>query len=765
MGAVAPFLFHSTLSPVVALCGLLVTVACALAMGPVQRPYCLLPLAFLTVTLLLDRRIAARLPVTQDRVTVQASGVIGDLPVATEDGLRFMFLAEAGEGAADRKILVNWYRNRYTGAELEAQVPAVRAGERWRLQLRLRPARGRVNFRGVDAERWYFTDGVYALGQVREGSNVRLAGPAWYNLQHLREQVRDKLLDRVGDTPGFPVLTALAIADRRGLTQHDRAVLSATGTGHLLAISGLHIGLAAMLGFYLGRLVLSCLYIGLQQRLALTLPWLAAWLAALAYSALAGFGVSTQRSLIMLTVAAVAVLSRRNIHPVLGWLIAMAMVLAADPVAPLRAGFWFSFVAVAVLLMVFTPRFGQLAVWRRLLLAQLGISLVMAPLGMLWFQQVSVPGVLANLVAIPVVSMLIVPLILAGLVLLWAPGPLAEWLLGFAAHAAHWLLLALDWISALQPAAFSAIRPPGLLAVLLAMLGAAILMMPRGLPGRFAGLLLMLPLLVPADDSRAGRDVQVDVLDVGQGLSVIVKSARHLLVYDTGPGNGMAGENRLDMVDGTVRPMIEAAGGAPDMVVVSHADLDHAGGLASLMTDYPGAGYLASLPQKRAGIQPCTAPGRWRWDGLVFELLHPSPGLPYLGNDSSCVVSIRGPHLSLLLTGDISHVVEQRLAARGLGTHTVLIVPHHGSSTSSSRALIEAVKPRWAIISAAWGNRFGFPRADVLERYAGPRVPTLNTARCGGIRMIAGPRAGFSIHSARVVRNAIWRWPAAPECP
>jgi len=290
-------------------------------------------------------------------------------------------------------------------------------------------------------------------------------------------------------------------------------------------------------------------------------------------------------------------------------------------------------------------------------------------------------------------------------------------------------------------------------------------LLPRGMPGRAAGLLLMLPLLLPVKPDPGRSQVRIDFLDVGQGLSVLVKSAKHLVVYDTGPGNGLSGKDGLDMVAGTIRPMIDAAGTEPDLVIASHADLDHSGGLQSLMSVFPRAGYLASLPQKTPGIEPCRAPRHWNWDGVEFEILHPSPGLPYLGNDSSCVVSVRGRSLSLLLTGDISHVVERRLAGRGIGVHTVLVAPHHGSSTSSSPALIDAVRPGWAIISAASGNRFDFPRADVLERFSRAGVPALNTARCGGIRMIASAQGEPAVQSARVMRKAIWRWPAGDECP
>lgn len=644
-------------------------------------------------------------------------------------------------------------------------VPKLHAGERWRLQLVLRSPRGRANFHGADAERWYFTQGIAALAYVADGENTRLTGPAWYDLQHWREAVLERLNSNTKGVPAARILTALAIADRRGLSHDDREILSATGTGHLLAISGLHIGLAAFLGFYLGKTSLLLVSTGLRQRLAIVTPWVGAWLAAFLYSALSGFGVSTQRALIMLTVATVVMLCRRNVHPFQAWLIAMSLVLIADPMAPLRAGFWFSFIAVGVLMMLFVPRHKAMPAWRSMFFAQLGISLVMAPMGMFWFQQASLPGVFANLLAIPVVSLLIVPLILLALVVLWVPGPLASWTLSIAGHSANWLLLSLDFLAGFQPPGFGATRNPGLAATVLAMLGAAIIMLPRGVPGRFAGLLLMAPLFLPIGKPPGDTRAQVDFMDVGQGLSVLLTTGNYQLLYDTGPGNGLDGDDRLDMVSGTINPMIKASGRQPDLIVASHADLDHAGGLGSLQSIYPHAAYLASLPVSRAGVSPCSAPSSWTNDGLEFSILHPSGSLPYLGNDSSCVISVNGPGLSLLLSGDISHVVEQRLVDEGLAHHAILSVPHHGSSTSSSQVLIDTVRPAWALISAANANRFGFPRVDVLERYAKSDVATLDSARCGGIRITISSMGELKVSSARASEKAIWRWPALGDCP
>ena len=275
-------------------------------------------------------------------------------------------------------------------------------------------------------------------------------------------------------------------------------MLAATGTGHLLAISGLHIGLAATMGFYIGKLLLCFASFRLKQKYAVITVWVFAWLAALAYSGLAAFGISTQRALIMLSVATVLVLCRRKVQPALAWMVAMSLVLIIDPFAPLSAGFWLSFAAVAVLMTLFVPRQGMLPVWKKLLFAQAGISLLMAPLGLFWFQQISLPGLFANLVAIPFVSLVVVPLILIALPLLWLPGPVAGWLLNAAGLSLGALMKFLEYLSALQPDFLNSTLVPTAASILLAIVGALLLLLPRGVPFRLAGLLLILPVLLPA---------------------------------------------------------------------------------------------------------------------------------------------------------------------------------------------------------------------------------------------------------------------------
>jgi competence protein ComEC len=760
-GAVSPYLFNSTLGSDLALVLLLLTAFIGLRLKADLRVFCLAPVAFLVTTLAINDRISERFPVSQSGTVARLDGVIASLPKSSGDALRFVFVPDTDDPSVPKKILVYWYADR---GEKTSGLPKLQAGERWQLELKLRAPRSRVNFHGMDAERWYFTQGIAATGQVQSGRGKRISGPGPFSLLHWRESVLDKIADEAGEVSTFRLLAALAIADRRDLSPHDRNVFSATGTGHLLAISGLHIGLAAMMGYYAGRIFLVLLPITLKLRFAITLPWLCSWCCALSYSALSGFGVSTQRALIMLTVACVVMVSRRNTHPVLAWLIAMALVLLADPFAPMRAGFWFSFAAVAVLMMLFLPACGRIPAWRRMLLAQFGISLIMAPLGMYWFQQASVPGFLANLVAIPLVSILIVPLILVALPLLALALPVASWLLGTAGILLQWLFLFLEFLSSFQPGLFAATRATGLAMTLLAMLGGAVLLLPRGVPGRYTGLLLMLPLMLPAKPAVSQGQTQIDFLDVGQGLAVLLTSHDYQLLYDTGPGNGLDGENRRDTVNGTIKPAITATGKQPDLVVASHADLDHAGGLASLRRVYPESAYMASLPVAYAGVSPCRTPLKWRQGSLTFEVLHPTPGLPYLGNDSSCVISVNGPGLSLLLSGDIGRVVEQRLVDWGLARHSILTVPHHGSSTSSSQAFITAVSPSLGLVSAALNNRFDFPKADVMVRYSRSRVQIFNTALCGGIRITSKAGGETQVEVARQARNAIWRWPADENC-
>jgi competence protein ComEC len=294
-----------------------------------------------------------------------------------------------------------------------------------------------------------------------------------------------------------------------------------------------------------------------------------------------------------------------------------------------------------------------------------------------------------------------------------------------------------------------------------AALGGLLLLLPRGLPHRFLGLMLIMPVLASGQPPLEGR-LRVDVLDVGQGTAVLLSSQNHLLVYDSGPGDGKV----FQQVDPVILPaMVQAGFTSPDRILISHADLDHAGGAVRLRKLFPTIPINASLPGERLNGRPCVQGLSWEWDGIDFEVLHPGKYLPYRGNDSSCVLSIHLDGVSVLLPGDISAAIEQRLVQHGLGEHDILLVPHHGSKTSSTGAFLNALQPGIALATAGLGNRFGFPRVEIQQRYRELGIPLWSTGACGALRIELQAGGRVLVTSARRARPAPWRWPAAADCP
>jgi competence protein ComEC len=335
-----------------------------------------------------------------------------------------------------------------------------------------------------------------------------------------------------------------------------------------------------------------------------------------------------------------------------------------------------------------------------LLLAQWSMSWVMLPLGITWFGLVAPLGMVANLMAIPWVSLFTLPLTLAGLALSWSwPAP-AEILLDMAARSATWLLQLLAFL----PGLAGSPRPgpaPGTVAVLLALIGALILTLPIRWAKRWLGLGLVLPLLLRQAPLPETDELRLELLDVGQGLAIILQARDHAMLYDTGPG--MPGQ--WSRVDEVLVPAMGALGiEAPERILVSHADLDHAGGLADLRGRFPAARVHAGFGRYRAMSEPCDEQLGWTWGEIDFQVLHPSPWLPYRGNDSSCVLAVSTPTASLLLPGDVGRLVERRLAGLTTRGHVVLVAPHHGSRSSSSAALLDWSKPGLALVSTAWGT-------------------------------------------------------------
>lgn len=670
----------------------------------------------------------ARLPRELEGQDFRVIGQVVDLPLVREDATGFILSVEqAYRGdtpiALRGRIRVNWYDN----------APEIAACGHWQLLLRLKRPRGLINPGGSDSERSALVRGIVATGYVRNGDGNTLLGVPALCIDGIRSAISRGIGARVDDKHDVSLLQAFAVGDTRGLTQHDWEVARANGIPHLIAISGFHVGVAALFGLWLARFAYA-----LVPRLALRVPRpqaqaSLAWLAATIYSALAGFGLPTVRTLLMIAVIALARCLRRPPTGPQSLALAMVAVLLADPLCVLAAGFWLSFIGVAFLMLCLTTR-GQ--GWRGFLhelsAGQMVMTLSLLPLTMWFFGESSLVGALSNLIAVPFVSFVIVPLALLGMVLLGLCPPLATptlWLAGRLAHSQWWLLEIMSgW-----PGAHWYLPEVRLWPLLLATLGAFWLFMPRGVPMRWLSLLLFLPLLWPPRALPAHGGFQLWMLDVGQGLSVLVRTQHHVLVYDA----GARFPSDFDLGSAAVLPSMHALGIEHlDLLVASHADNDHAGGIPAVAEAFPDAERYAGEPERMAvPMAACPCGQIWRWDGVTVRVL-PSGDADGASNDRSCVLLVEGTGGRALLTGDISSRVEPRVAeALEAGPPLVLSVPHHGSRTSSSEAFIDAAGPVLALISAGWRNRFHHPNPKVIERYEAAKVPWLNTATAGAIQV------------------------------
>jgi len=526
----------------------------------------------------------------------------------------------------------------------------------------------------------------------------------------------------------------------------------------LIAISGFHVGVSAVFGVWFAMLIYW-----LWPRCGLWLPRpqaqaAAALLTAGVYSALAGFGLPTVRTLLMIAVVALARCSRRSSGGPQSLALAMIAILLVDPLAILAAGFWLSFVGVSFLMLCLQARGrGLRAFVHELSAGQMVMTVSLLPLTQWFFGEASLVGALSNLIAVPFVSFVIVPFALVGMLLLALCPPLATpvlWLAAQLAHAQWWLLEQM----ATWPGAHWYLPSVQPWALLLALLGAWWIFLPRGMPLRGLGLLLFLPLVLPPRDLPVDGAFQVWVLDVGQGLSVLLRTREHVLVYDAGARY----PSGFDLGESVVLPSIHALGiDRLDMLIISHADNDHAGGAAAVATAFPQAQRYAGEPSRMSfPMTQCLAGQSWQWDGVRFRVLSPAADqLGGKGNDRSCVLLVEGRGGRILLTGDISSKMEPQVAAAlGPGMPPVLLVPHHGSKTSSSAAFIAAIQAPWAVVSAGWRNRFGHPKPEVLARYADAQVPVFNTAEQGAMPLDFPPDAGARREQGwRQRRPRYWR--------
>lgn len=694
-------------------------------------------------------RLDAQLTVDVAKRAGILQGRVIDLPRHGERSTRFTFRVDDSTSMPPalrgRDLVLNWHDARNGNARSARH--QVIAGSRWSLQARLRPPRGLRNPGGFDAERQALLQGIVGTGSVIAPHQARpLAPPA--GLSAWRERMAAAIAAQVqGESARF--IQALALGDTRGLTPQDWDTLRALGLTHLIAISGLHV---TMVSFAMGWLTTRGwrFFAPLSRRCPSHVAGaVVGVLAALLYAAVAGFALPTVRTVLMVAVLAGATCSRRPAPT--GQLLALAVwaVLAFDPLSVLAPGFWLSFGGVLWLMWCLQERMGRL---NGFLAAQAVATLALTPLTVAMFGQASRAGPLVNLLAIPWWGSVVVPLVLVGTALEALVDGAGRWPWQLAASCfdASWQLFARV---AAQPWALWWVPTSAAWALPLALLGVFWVLLPRAAGARVPAALLCLPLVWPIPARLKPGEVELQVIDVGQGLAVWVRTRSHALLYDAGP----ASVGGFDAGERVVVPALQAVGLARvNRVLLSHADRDHAGGLGAVRRAFPEASVQAP-PGALQGEAACHTGQHWRWDEVRFQLLHPAPDSAYDGNASSCVLRIETPHGTVLLAGDIGHREEAALLRDSAGAlrAEVVVVPHHGSAGSSSPAWVEAVSPRLALVSAGHGNRFRHPRPEVVARWQAAGAEVLNTADSGALRVWLGPQ-GLQVREQRLFERRWW---------
>jgi competence protein ComEC len=727
-------------------------------------------------------RLADELPHEWEGVDIDIVGVIDDLPQRGPRGTRFAFARERVEtpdAIVPSRLSLVWYDS--IRRDSTERAPSLKAGERWRFTVRLKRPHGDVNPHGFDVEAWLLEQKLRATGYVRpDGDNARIdafAGPSIDYVQRAREAIRARIVGALANEKYAGVIVALAIGDQRAIPEAQWRVFNRTGITHLISISGLHVTvfatLAGAIAFALARRSVR-----LTARIpAHKIAAATGAAAAFGYVLLAGAEVPAQRTLLMLAVAAFGVWLARPGTAAIVWLWALAVVLAWDPWAGLAAGFWLSFGAVALLLYgSMGRRRMREATWRARLGAALReaahaqalVTIGLVPMTLAIFQQVSIVSPIANALAIPAVTFVVVPLTLAGAAL---PFDL-PFVLAHAAFSA--LMMPLDALAGAPGAVWQQHAPPTW-TIVAALAGVGCLAAPRGVPAKSLGALWLAPLALVRPQPPPDGAFDLSVLDVGQGLAVVVATHAHALLYDAGPRYN----DDADAGGRVIAPYLRAAGVARlDAIVISHQDSDHSGGARTLLQTVPVDWVASSLPydnpivalRSGEGADPlahvrCEQGQTWTWDGVRFTVLQPTP-MHYRNptpkaNDLSCVVRIDSAYGSALLTGDLEARGEAELVRQNAPLAAdVLVVPHHGSRTSSTVEFIAAVAPDVAIFTPGYRNRFGHPRPDVVERYALWGSALYRTDYDGAVMFRFAP--GFS-REPRVERLASRRyWREAP---
>jgi len=699
-----------------------------------------------------DVRLAEELPRQWEGRDIELIGAVASLPTITERGTRFHIKVEnilTPQAVVPRNISLTWYVEPARKGEEAKPPPTIAPGERWHFTVRLRRPHGSANPHGFDFEAWALERNIRATGYIRlKGINEKQkfsASGAMVAIDRMRMGIRERMMKALGDQPYAGVLVALAVGEQNAIPANQWKTFWRSGTGHLMSISGLHITMVAALLYWLAFRIWARLPQLTARIPAQRIAALVGALTALAYSLIAGFSVPTQRTFFMLLVVAIALALGRGLSASRILAFALFAVVLLDPWCVLAPGFWLSFGAVAMIFYVAANRTGQSSVISVAIRTQLAVTVGLLPMTLALFQEVSVISPIANAIAIPVISWVVVPLTLLGALL---PTGLADLLLHLAHLVMSMTYALLLWLAALPNAVWQS-HAPATWTVVVAMLGVVVIMMPRGLPLRWLGALTMLPMFLVLPPTPKPGELWVTLLDVGQGLATVVRTATHTLVYDTGP----KWNPDTDSGNRIIVPYLRGEGiRTLDALVVTHDDEDHSGGARSVIDARSPTWVLTSAPADRDYLKNAVETLRceaasdgvggdgWRWDGVEFEVLHPTPGAydeARKTNNLGCVIKITAPGGSVLMTADIEKPVEGELLARAARElkSDVLIIPHHGSKTSSTEAFIDAVQPKLALLPVGYRNRFRHPHADVQARYDARNIPIRRTDWDGAITL------------------------------
>jgi len=714
----------------------------------------LFPLAFLLLGLAwatcYARSLTAQtVPHRIEGKSITVTGRVLDLPRSDRRGVRFLFgidkaIYKGMPVPVPQRVRLNFYRPKHASTWL----PEV--DSRWQLQVRLKNPHGFRNPGGFDYETYLFSQKIRATGYiVASARRVELGQSHRSGFNLLREKIRNQIRKQVHNPRQVGILSALAIGDKQDISTNQWHTLRNTGTSHIVAISGLHLTLVSGMVFLLARYLWSIFAFGARRLPAQKFAILPALISAYLYSGLAGFSVPTQRALVMLIVLYTSLLFARQSFRLQTLALAMLAVLIYDPLSVLSPSFWLSFSAVAIILFIAVTRPLEKN-WFSGLRVQFGLSIGLIPLSLMFFQSASLVSPLANLVAIPVYSLVVVPFTLLGICL---PDVLAGGLLNLAALVSQYFWYVLHWLGELPFAAVHFTSPiPAL--VILAMAGMVIYVASAGTPLRYIGAVLLLPLTWVPQPPSIGK-FRASILDVGQGLSVVVQTHSHTLVFDV----GARFSSRLNAGDAVVVPFLRQQGiSAIDTLIISHDDNDHMGGFPSVRNAIKVRRLVSNVPLSR-NAEACVQGDSWQWDEVAFEVLHPGPGAGGDRNNDSCVLMVHSGPTRLLIPGDIEKPAELELV-KDYGERlqaNYLVAPHHGSRTSSSREFLAAVRPQWILVPAGHLNRYHHPSARVTRRYAGSGIAWLVTGEVGAIEIDTASTdtrpSGFRIMHARYWQN------------